>query len=242
MFENLKITTYPICGIISDAHLPIDGILYYQAYRDAYGPEDLSYPGETSSGIGEVYMPLRRLNEAYDGFRYADGAPLWAGVPQPDLAQRSEAWYYAASFAQWSAPVVEGVDYWNKRFDQSLSDLVDFGNRRGKVIIEQGEYKAYHMPVWYRHALSVSWYVVGDGAEIERLLSCVTHIGKKGSQGWGHVRGWTVAPWHADWSVWGESGQLMRAIPDAGGILTGIRPSYWARRNQLRCRLPEGDR
>lgn len=239
MYENLKITAWLQCGVVADAYLPIDAILYYQVYRDAYGPEIITLPGANQSGVGHVPMPLRRLNLPYEGFRFADGGPLWRG--QADnwiITMRETPWYYAASFAQWNDAVAEGQDYWNKRFDQSLADLVDFQGRRGKVIVEQGTYKAYHMPVWYRHALSVSWYVVGDGAAIERLLCCATHIGKKHAQGWGAVLRWRVEPWHADWSVYGEDGRLMRAIPAERGIRTGIRPSYWMAKNHTVCQVP----
>ena len=78
--------------------------------------------------------------------------------------------------------------------------LVDFQGKRGKVIIEQGRYKAYHMPVFYRVAEQVEWYCVGDKARIEALLSTVTHIGKKRAQGWGRVIRWEVEPWPKDWS------------------------------------------
>jgi CRISPR type IV-associated protein Csf3 len=139
---------------------------------------------------------------------------------------------------------VEGCDYWNKRFDSRYADLVDFGGRRGKVIIEKGPYKAYHMPIFYRAALWVEWYCVGDKAAIEYLLSTVTHIGKKTSQGWGRVIRWEIESWPEDWSVW-RGDRLMRGIPveDVGGkpfrlLYYGIRPSYWQRENQMPLAVP----
>jgi hypothetical protein len=155
-------------------------------------------------------------------------------------------WYYRCSWAQWSQDV-EGRDHWNKRFDTSFASLVDFGGRRGKIIIEQGKYKAYHMPVFYRAALWVEWYCVGDRAEIEHLLSTVTHIGKKGTQGWGRALRWEIEPIADDWSVW-RDGRLMRGIPaedvPAGSVFNltyyGIRPSYWKADNQMWLAVPNG--
>ncbi len=212
--QPLKITAWPRVGIETDEFLPIDGILYAAAMRRAYGPELLTTPG-----------------------RAADAAPV--ALP---LARRGEgqAWYYAASFAQWG-PRADYTSFWVKRFDQSQADLVDFGGRRGKVIVEQGRYKAYHMPTFLRHALWLSWYVVGDREEIEALLAFVTHVGKKTAQGNGRLNGWAVEPWPEDWSVTDPDGRLMRAIPAApgqGGVLYGIRPSYWLSENQTHCRLP----
>ena len=239
MYEPMKITAHLQCGVITDAYLPIDAVLYYQAYRDAYGPEVITLPGANQSGVENVPVQIRRLNLPYEGFRYADGAPLWKGYGDDlKITMKETPWYYAASFAQWEGAVKEGTDHWNKRFDQSLADLVDFQSKRGKVIVEQGAYKAYHMPVWYRHALSVSWYAVGDIGWVREMLGTVTHLGKKTSQGWGAVKKWAVEPWHADWSVW-KNGQLTRAIPEEGGIRVGIRPSYWAAKNQVPCRVPD---
>jgi CRISPR type IV-associated protein Csf3 len=216
MCEPMKITAWLQCGVVSDWTLPIDSILYYQAARDRWGSLDVTIPGEgiLQKQHGNL-LPLKRVHAVQ--------------------------WYYCASFAQWSQPVAEGQDHWNKRFDQGYASLVDFGSKRGKVIVEAGKYKAYHMPVFYRHALNVSWYAVGRIDDTKRLLSLVTNIGKKPVQGWGRVLRWQVEPWPEDWSVYGPGGKLMRAIPskDGSGILAGYRPSYWDRRNQAPCLMPE---
>lgn len=217
MFEPMKVTAYLQCPVISDAYLPIDGILHYQANRDVNGVQEITLPGEDyhPKGTKQTHMWLKVVN---------------GGTPQ---------WHYAASFAQWEGAVAEGQDHWNKRFDQSLAHLIDFQGRRGKVIVEQGAYKAYHMPVWYRHALEVTWYLVGDLGWVQRMLSTVTHLGKKTAQGWGAVLRWEVEPWPHDWSVWGPASQLMRAVPSDKGIRIGLRPSYWLPRNQMICEVPE---
>lgn len=215
MPEPLRITARLQAPVVSDAFLPIDGILYYYANQDAQGGQSVTLPGQRVGGGPNVSMPLERRG---DGAR----------------------WYYAASFAQWDGTVARGTDHWSKRFDQAQAGLVDFGGKRGKVIVEQGAYKAYRMPLFTRHALAVSWYVVGDGAAIRRLLAHCTHIGKKHSQGYGAVLRWDVEPWRADWSVRGPGGQLMRAVPsDAhGAMLTGFRPSYWLPQHQAPCLVP----
>jgi hypothetical protein len=241
MYEPLKITAWLQCGVVSDAYLPIDAVLYYQAYRDAYGPEVVTLPGANQSGVGHVPLMLQRRGLPYHGFRYADGGPLYRGQDAGRwvVTTAETPWYYAASFAQWEGAVAEGQDHWNKRFDQRLADLVDFDGKRGKVIVESGMYKAYHMPVWYRHAPAVSWYVVGDVIWVREMLSTLTHIGKKGAQGWGAVLRWGVAPHAHDWSVYGQYGQLMRAVPAEQGVHIGFRPSYWMAKNQTTCQVPE---
>lgn len=212
MFEPLKITAYPRVGIQCDEYLPIDGILYAAAMRLKHGPEILTTPGQATDAES-ILLPL-------------------------DCREKDGEWFYAASFAQWEAPHTDGQSFWVKRFDPQHSDLVDFRGKRGKVIVEQGRYKAYHMPIYYRHALEVSWYVVGDKSQIERLLQIVTHIGKKTAQGNGRINRWCVESWPADCSLRNDAGKPMRAIPQSGGILYGIRPSYWDSKNQVECQLP----
>jgi hypothetical protein len=217
----LRVRAWLRTGVVADKYLPLDGVLLYQAHRDKDGPQVATIPGNYSCQ-GVSTLPL--------------------AIEHPGRRN----WYYRCSWAQWSQDV-EGRDHWNKRFDTSFASLVDFGGRRGKIIIEQGKYKAYHMPVFYRAALWVEWYCVGDRAEIEHLLSTVTHIGKKGTQGWGRALRWEIEPIADDWSVW-RDGRLMRGIPaedvPAGSVFNltyyGIRPSYWKADNQMWLAVPNG--
>lgn len=219
--EPLHIRAYLRSGVVADRWLPLDGILLYQAHRRQAGVQIVTIPGEYSAQ-GPVTLPL--------------------GIIRPGRKN----WYYQCSWAQWSHNV-EGKDYWNKRFDSIFADLVDFSDRRGKVVIEAGQYKAYHMPIFYRVALWAEWYCVGDKAEIEQLLSTMTHLGKKGAQGWGRVSDWLIESIPDDWSVW-RNGKLMRGIPaeDAIGVGVfdfklgnyGIRPSYWKKSNQKDLVMP----
>lgn len=219
-FEPVKITAILQCAVICDPFLPIDAVLYYMAHREAFRPQEYTIPGASNLrySISARALPLARCEEH---------------GPQ---------WYYAASFAQWPEVVADGSDHWNKRFDVGLSDMVDFKGRSESVVIGSGPYKAYHMPVFYRHALEVWWYAMGEPNAIRRLLSCCTHLGKKTSQGWGSVLDWRIEPHPEDWSVHGTAGQLMRAIPCETGVLTGFRPSYWLRDNQTICAVPHNNK
>lgn len=227
-FQPLRVTARLRTGVVTDCFFPLDGILLYQACRMQLGDQDATLPGGATHA-DSVSMPLQVIRPG-----------------QPD-------WYYACSWAQprpwWLA---EGRDYWNKRFDANLSDLVDFGKRRGRVIVEQARYKAYHMPIFYRVADRVCWYCVGDQALIAALLSTLTHVGKKAAQGWGRVIEWTVTPIAEDWSTW-RDGRLTRGVPESDALALirrhgsfepfdvinyAVRPPGYRRENQMRLAVP----
>ncbi len=214
MYEPLKITAYLRCGIVADETMPIDGILFYMAMRERFGGQDY-----TQSGVSTL-----------DVLEYADLVPL--------KRTEGEQWYYHASFALWPSDIAYGIDYWNKRIDVSMVELVDLAGKH-RIDVSRGSYRSYHMPVYYRHALYVWWYVCGERNSIMRLLSMATHIGKKTSQGWGRVSSWSVETVEDDWSIYGPNGLPMRAIPSSHGTLrTGYRPPYWDARNQELCIVP----
>lgn len=217
--EPLRVRAYLQTGVISDAYLPLDAVLYYLVHREHLGEQVMTIPGEPATegdGGSEGRMPFARVQA------------------------RRRHWHWACSFAQWPDHTVEGKDHWSSRFDLQHSDLIDFGRRRGAVAIGSGRYKGYRMPVFYRHALYVEWYCRGDRAELERLLGFATHLGKKYAQGWGAVLRWEVVPWPEDWSVTGPGGRLMRAVYDSSSRVTyGLRPSYWLPAHQFPARLPK---
>lgn len=222
-YRPLHVRAHLRTPVVSDRWLPLDGVLCYQSARMALGARDATIPG------GIIPGPEKKIR-----------------VPIGMEHDGTSNWYYKCSWAQWPGHTVEDRDYWNKRFDNSLAYLIDFNGKRGKVDNNSGPHKAYHMPIFYRAALYVDWYCVGDKRDIEMLLSVVTHLGKKTVQGWGRVMRWEVEPIAEDISVWHE-GRLMRGIPadlveDKKGCdvgLYGVRPSYWRRENQMQLVMPK---
>ncbi len=225
-YTPLVVTAHLRSGVIADQYLPLDGVLLAQATRRDLGAQPLTIPGAS------------RLAQP-------KGEPLLGG-PLPIKRVHGVEWYYRCSWAQWG-PYTDGQDFWNKRFDVPLAYLVDFQGRRGVINNSAAEYKAYHMPVWYRSALWVRWYVMGNLQGISALLACVTHLGKKAAQGWGRVAGWEIAPAAEDWSLL-RDGRLMRGLPPADAArlglsgcslgIYGVRPSYWDKRNQITLAMP----
>lgn len=214
-FQNLRIRAYLQTGVISDHFLPLDAVLYTHCVRDEFGDKSISKSGESNVRAGaNITLPIKK------------GGP------------RNDAWFYHCSFAQWPDHAIECEDFYVKRLDLQHSDFIDI-SKKSKIQTSRGQYKAYHINVYYRHALYVEWYAVGWKDQIESLLRFCTHLGKKTAQGWGAVLKWEVIEWPEDWSVRGPGNKLMRPVPVKGkGFLYGVRPSYWNNRHIFPCMMP----
>ena len=216
MFEPLRIRAYIQTPVISDQFLPLDSILYYHVVRERFGEQDCSMPGEsTIRDDTGIRLPFARENEG------------------------NHDWFYHCSFAQWAPDMREDQSAYCKRFDLKLAHLIDFQGKTGKILLSGGRFKNYYIKIYYRAATWVEWYALGEQAEIARLLPFVTHLGKKSAQGWGAVLRWEMEPVAFDWSIRGQGGSLMRAVPlESGTFIYGIRPCYWEPIHQLPCEMP----
>lgn len=219
--EPLHIRAVLMTSVISDLSLPIDAILFFFWHAIELGPKMLDRPGEHLSDRGLGAMPFLAIANR--------GKPTW---------------FYRASWAIWPERVADGTDAWVKRNDFFALDYLD---HRARINIGSGRYKNYRMPVWYRSATHVDWYLVGDADEIRRVLSVATHIGKKTAHGWGRVREWIVEPSERDYSIV-RDGKLVRGVPldalpkrvEFARTHYGFRPSYWLAQNQAEIAVPAG--
>lgn len=215
-YTPIHIRAYLQTGVVGDGAIPLDGLLFNAIMREEYGAEILQIPGRYSvPELPTDRIPIAQVNTEAKGL-----------------------WYYAASWADWPEHAVEGCATWVKQFDSAMMDLISRVNLPRHLNRGSGRYRGYRMPVFYRSALYVDWYVLGLPDRISELLSTMTHIGKKRSQGWGAIRQWVVEPFPQDWSCY-RDGEPMRAIPSESGPTYGIRPSYWNPVNQCSCILPQ---
>lgn len=214
-YKPLRVTARLGSPVAGDLSLPLDSILLSHALYRMWG-----YP--------DVLRPRQHID--YD----PDVVPL--AVYEADKPW----WFYACSFAQWPERFVNGKAYWNKRFDLQYANYTD----AARVDIKSGTYKAYHHPIFYRSALEVWWWCVGDAEAIADLLTGVFGLGQKRYMGWGRVLSWSITETKADYSTI-KDGILTRAIPSQfvakQGIMPrnlhaismrGIRPPYWDKHNQ----------
>lgn len=239
--EPLEITAY-VAGSIALARpedLALDGILAYQVLRRHFGEKfyHLPDPKETLYYAG---LPLEMRGKPSPEMQAMQTGDVWIDATHNDLSP----WYWSCSSAMID---IKGRDttYWNKRFDTqaALSDHIDFKGRVQKIIIENGRYKAYHMPLPTLVTDRVRWYCYGDAEQIADLLVGVASLGKKRSYGNGSVVRVTVTPTLDDYSEW-KDGQLMRPLPVIGNWqdvtlldmqFIAFRAPQWHKANQQMC-------
>lgn len=216
---NLKVTAHMLDGRINshDGLFNLDSILAY-AWMKEHHPDKLYNSEITRDGLVEPSLPLE-----------------WRG----------DHW---ASSSGFFVQYKESIEHYHRRFnDKEAQDYIDFGKRRGSVNTKSGEFKAYRMPQPIRLIPKIEFYAMGNKDEIERLLNThITNVGKKGAQGYGAVREWTVEPIEEDWTETGPYG-VMRPTPFDGELPSGERyqvrqsgtkPPYWLRDNQEICIIP----
>lgn len=247
----MQITAY-IAGSIALARpedLALDGLLSYQLLRRHF-KDEFYYLPDPKEILYFARIPLEMRGEPSPLMRGMPTGAKWV-VPGEGLCDES-LWYWACSLAQIDVKGRE-TQYWNKRFDNqaSLSDHIDFGGKVEKILIEQGRYKAYHMPLPTLVCDRVTWYAYGDMQKVADLLTGISNLGKKRSYGNGACLRWCIEPMGQDWSEW-HSNNLMRPIPMPlakhvqwqGGFNaqhTAFRAPQWHSGNQMMC-VTKGER
>jgi len=127
----------------------------------------------------------------------------------------------------------------------------DFGKKKAKVDTQQGNTKSCDLPLRLIETNRIDWFCNGDKSEIDRLLSSVTNIGKKISQGFGQVFRWQSQVVEDDFSVWQDK-RLMRILP-AELIPEHLKeryplrawtyhPPYFLPENKALCAMPANTR
>lgn len=221
--QPLKITAKMADGRLcsADGWIFLDAILYHAWFMKHY-PDIFRGTLENNIDIGHIGLPLRQLDDHR----------------------------YAASVGFYKQYGIQ-TEYWNKKpnaHGKFGQEYIDFGNKRGKVDISSGNYKAYRMPEIIRLVGDVVFFAYGTKSKIEELLSYMTHIGKKTSIGWGRVREWIVEPIEEDYTTICPYGlarpieiekaneEVKRRAYTVQDI--AVRPAYWDYKNVETCFVP----
>lgn len=153
-----------------------------------------------------------------------DGLPLWACTPLRPIGEG-----------------MDGAEYWHKRYP---SHRAEFGSKLN-ANTTAGRYREYRVPVKTQHIERLGALAIGNSDEVIRLLTgYITHIGKKGSMGFGRVARWSVTV--ADHTL--DDVLALRPVPVAyytgqlphGKIepSRGWTPPYWFAPRWADCVVP----
>lgn len=163
-----------------------------------------------------------------------------------------DGWHWASTCAFPEGSSEVDVHYWTSRLDHRAAEQTVAALPK-TVSDRQGRYQARRMPVITSPAPCLVWWAVGDPDRIRAVLSPIVAIGKKRSQGEGHVLRWEIAeltgvdPWAA--AHLHPNGTLGRPTPptcleghtiagDGGPGTAGLRPPYMHPARQHDLRLP----
>jgi len=202
-------------------HIRLDGLLAYQSLRHILGSDFYNLdPNKTTI---EAPLPLEKCEND------------------------SEQWWWACSFGAYHLDY-KALSTWKKRWDDQHDSLVKFPEKRKpRIDHKAGFFKAYSMPLVVRGAKEIVFCGYGNIIEVKKILTGVTHIGKKRSQGYGRVSKIEVKETSDKWYCWTEDKQATRAIPisktkirelSQGSIVAvnmAYRPPYWKRDNYAMC-------
>lgn len=252
--EPMRIQCVPI-GLVAypipaGVWLMLDSLIYRAALLDRLGEEYYVLPplSPASTELLDVPVPLAR-REVGTSWYYA---PSPGPIANPIAWARQEAgmvWYYACSWANVEASSLgQHVTNWVRGYP--ATDAVHYLSGKGRLLIKtwQGEDKLYNMPLHCYTVEGLTWYAVGDLAEIKRLLETYyLAIGKKSAYGQGQLAyypdgsRWRVEPWPEDWSEIDGDGQQTRGLPikvEEGAwpldmVRCGIRPPYYLHAHQF---------
>lgn len=106
----------------------------------------------------------------------------------------SPQWHWAATCGFPEDPSIRpDVHTWTGRIDARHADHTSH-YQPATVDQQRGRYKAHRMPLLVTPTRRLTWFAIGDAEAIQTLLEGITAIGKKRSQGEGHVLAWEVIP------------------------------------------------
>lgn len=222
----------------SDPYIHLDGVLAYAA-----GVESIGYDGLDQledGGEPEYFMDEMPLN-TYE-FTGREGETDWvwaasaAGIALPD------------SQDEHSEPERWSTTRWRKRFDMDPDHQI----KRTQVNESSGEFKSYNAALPYAGTDTLRFFFEGDADRVEELLDRhIAAIGKKRSQGFGHIRRFEITDVSdtIDSSITHNS-RTLRSIPAEWGdrVIPGVaierrttKPPYWHAHNQCMAYAPFSD-
>lgn len=130
---------------------------------------------------------------------------------------------WAATYLMPQGDTLRDRAYWHKRYPVDRSE---FSTKLNTSTVA-GRNKEYRVPIQTVHTPVLRAAVIGNQAEVERLLQFISHVGTKRAQGYGRVARWVVEP--LDWTLEEARAAISeeRPMPAPSGPIAGFTPPYW---------------
>lgn len=215
--QTLNVKAHLSSGFISsDPWSPaLDGIIAYQHMREKLGPEQFAM-SQHRTDMMSVVDDLPLAKEEYGG-----------------------QWWYACSSPIYKSHLERTV-HLHRRFSAQRAERfwTDEG-KSGKVLVAAGPYKNARLPFIHHITGVVEWNVVGNFAEVSRLLHRVTHIGGRTGAGFGKVIRWEINQGGDE-----DLARNHRPLPveyaknDGRVMIWGLRPPVRHPDNRVECVMP----
>lgn len=154
---------------------------------------------------------------------------------------------HLASFAVYTVDQREGT-FTNRRYP--IEEAQAMGHERFRRIqLGAGSTKSYRLPRerLYLEGDRLTWWALGDAAQVEALLAWVPYLGRRRAVGLGKVREWRVEP-SETWEGFPvlRDGYPLRSLPvdwpglaeDAERAYVTPTPPYWDHARRQECAVP----
>lgn len=210
-----------------DGSLHLDGILAYQVLKTHLRAPILPRTREDDEVIPAI-LPLP-LELAWTG-DYGERDVVYSAwsrhmkkteiLASGNISMRPPLWVCSDLRPQGDS--IRSQEYWHKRYPESRHDEV----KKSKLPnARSGRWKEYRVPISTIHVPEIRAICIGNAAEIMRLLSEVSHVGKKAGMGYGRVLQWKASRLEQDIETTREAALRARPIPveylmDAEGEMT----------------------
>lgn len=168
-YSSLPLELLFVRAVLGTPYAPtVDGHLHLDSILTKAVVDSCPVPPAWGDEPAVIPLPLKLL------WVSPEGLPLWACSDLYSAAGKNST-----------------VEYWHKRFpEQAIIDWCAKPN----TDTGSGRYKEYRIPVRTEMPEDSVLYAlcIGNREELERLLSYITHVGKKPAQGKGRVLRWYV--------------------------------------------------
>lgn len=218
-YTPLKISISVLPPIyINSPWLHFDSILTYLCIREALDELFYYLPTEHIMDISQLKIPLKKTEDIYHSS---------VGIYSDNLRIYCDKLY--------------------KRFTDKQTNKLTKKQQKGKIKINQGHFKDFMINMPMLITDNITFYANGDKNEIKRLLSNLTHLGKKTSIGSGQINNIKIKEIPEDYSFFKDN-NIMRPIPVKIKlpIIEGMRfekqpykPPYWDKNNVDMCYVPK---